>query len=299
MMLRLVFLLLVSTLGAQQLNFKGLVSSANPLTLGDLTEYQEGLEPFLSQTISLDQSQVWVLRPRWVLHQVRLPSQLTLLGNRILVVPNGLNLNRRVLEAVADWLVQEVADPDLVFELQDLRLLEGANQFSNDPLFVSRVSGEKTFNIPNGYWVWRLSQGAQSARVRALVRPYLAALRSTRTLARGTLLAPDSFRVEFLSINQFFRKPLTTNDLNGQWSLAQAVRAGDILYAHQIQPRFDIDPQNTVRVVVQRAGLRVELNGVSQDGGNIGDRIRVRLLEGGRVLRGVVVSEGEVYVESL
>ncbi len=285
-------------LGSQQITFKHWVVNTGNLRLGDLVEYQEGLENYLFLPIRLSEESIWVLCPRWVMSQVGLPESTNFVVARILVVPAKWDIPSALITELGKWMNDQNSGPNFVVELRDVKLLDplplGVQTYQ-----LSRISGEKTFNIPNGYWVWRINPAQSSSRIRALVQVHVPVLRLQKTMGRGASLTAETYRIEYLPLNQFFRRPMTVDDLSARWILAQPVRSGEILYTYQVQPVYDVNAQTGIRVVVQRAGIRVEINGVSLDGGNIGDRIRIRLNDSGRSLRALVTAEGEVHVENL
>lgn len=293
----LLLAVVLSPASAQELHLRASVDNPGRLRLGDLASVQVGLESHLSQTVEVDPASAWVLSPTWLLDRLALPQSLTIVGDRVTVIPTTWDVPRPVVEALGTWLRGQTSDPTVVFELQEVRLLEGEIVDSGS-LRLSRLSGERTFDIPNGYWVWRLENAGRTGRVRALLRPQLAALRATRTLPRGAVPSPETVRVEYTPLSRFPRRPMTSVDLNGRWRLNQTVRDGNVLYAHFLSPIYDVEAQAEVRLVVQRPGLRVELSGVALESGNAGDRIRVRPVHSSKSLRGAVVSEGEVHVES-
>lgn len=291
------FLALLGPIGlGQELVLRSVASPRNPPILADVADGQ-GVD--LSQPLHFpapSAEPLWLLSSRWIVEAHELPATTAVKGNRVTVLAPGWEAWSAALEALGDFLAAEAADPDTVFALQELRLLEG-DLTASGSLRLFRHSGEKLYGYPYGWWVFRFRRGTMEGRFRVRLQPWVPTLTATRPLARGQVLEGTSVRVEFRPLSALGRKPLPSQDLASRWTLILPVRQGQTIFAAQVQARLDVEARSTVNAVVERGELRVELPAQALEGGNAGQSIRVRLLAGERVLPARVVAPGEVSLD--
>jgi len=131
---------------------------------------------------------------------------------------------------------------------------------------------------------------------------------TTRALRRGDLAAPNICREELRFLTQTVDE-LTPAHLDGQ-QLAQPTLAGEILQSRHLMPIPSrqptetrvpsapaIQPRDAVRVTARHGSLSVRLQTAEAlQSGATGQLIRVRNIDSGRIITGIVVGPGEVEV---
>ncbi|OPL13768.1 MAG: hypothetical protein AVO39_10070 [delta proteobacterium MLS_D] len=120
---------------------------------------------------------------------------------------------------------------------------------------------------------------------------------STRQLDSGSMITEDDVAVVRRWVDRAPRNRIDDPDV-----VTGRVVRGSIAPNTELQERMIKDPQlvkrgDMVRVVLSRGGLRMEMAGISAEGGTLGDRIRVRNTSSSNLFYARVVDESEVRVE--
>jgi len=85
------------------------------------------------------------------------------------------------------------------------------------------------------------------------------------------------------------------NEVEG-YQLRNRLRAGDVLSSKNLLVTDAVNRGEQIAIVATNGVLSVRMGGEALDGGKIGDQIRVRNLQSGRVIRALVVGRGRVEV---
>ncbi|HET56917.1 MAG TPA: flagellar basal body P-ring formation protein FlgA [Deltaproteobacteria bacterium] len=120
---------------------------------------------------------------------------------------------------------------------------------------------------------------------------------STRCLGSGSVITEDDVTVVRRWVDRAPR-----NRIGDPGVVTGKVVRGSIAPNTELQERMIKDPQlvkrgDVVRVVLSRGGLRMEMAGISAEGGTLGDRIRVKNTSSSNLFYARVVDESEVRVE--
>ncbi len=79
-------------------------------------------------------------------------------------------------------------------------------------------------------------------------------------------------------------------------TLRNRVRAGDVISSNNLLATDAINRGEQISIVATNGTLSVRMSGEALDSGKVGDQVRVRNLQSGRVIRALVVGRGRVEV---
>lgn len=85
------------------------------------------------------------------------------------------------------------------------------------------------------------------------------------------------------------------NEVEG-YQLRNRLRAGDVLSSKNLLATDAVNRGEQITIVATNGVLSVRMGGEALDSGKLGDQIRVRNLQSGRVIRALVVGRGKVEV---
>ena len=140
--------------------------------------------------------------------------------------------------------------------------------------------------------------GKEQARfwVKAEVRVYDQVVVAARPLGRQETLSAKDLRLERREITsrtaQFFTR---LDDVVGKQSI-RSIQSDDVITANAIERQTLLKRGSPITLVFDSGSLRVETQGVAEEGGKMGDLIQVKNSTSGKVLRGLVLDERNVRV---
>jgi len=140
--------------------------------------------------------------------------------------------------------------------------------------------------------------GKEQARfwVKAEVRVYDQVVVAARPLGRQETLSAKDLRLERREITsrtaQIF---IRFDDVVGKQSI-RAIQGDDVITASAIERPTLLKRGSPITLVFDSGILRVETQGVAEEGGKMGDLIQVKNSTSGKMLRGVVLDERNVKV---
>ncbi|MBE0505991.1 MAG: flagellar basal body P-ring formation protein FlgA [Marinospirillum sp.] len=117
-------------------------------------------------------------------------------------------------------------------------------------------------------------------------------------LPRGTGLTPQVLMVQEMEVSRVRGDYYTSiNSLNGM-QLRNRVRAGDVITHVNLMAADAVNKgeQVVISAISSTGSLGVRMAGEALDNGKIGDQIRVRNIQSGRVIRAIVKGRGAVEV---
>lgn len=79
-------------------------------------------------------------------------------------------------------------------------------------------------------------------------------------------------------------------------TLRNRVRAGDVISSNNLLIADAVNRGEQITIVATNGTLSVRMGGEALDSGKVGDQVRVRNLQSGRVIRALVVARGKVEV---
>ncbi len=142
----------------------------------------------------------------------------------------------------------------------------------------------------------KLRRGGRTA-VRPLgveVRREIHGLVLTRDLARGETVTPAEVSRAWVDATYRRDTPLTDAGFLEQVSMKRGARVGDCLTREMLVPAPVVRTGETVKVVYDKNGFRITLDGIARSDGRVGERIRVKNPDSGALLRVTVVAPGVV-----
>ncbi|MGZ8464306.1 MAG: flagellar basal body P-ring formation chaperone FlgA [Candidatus Binatia bacterium] len=132
--------------------------------------------------------------------------------------------------------------------------------------------------------------------VKAEVRVYDQVVVAARPIGRQESLSAKDLRLERREITsrtaQFFTR---LDDVVGKQS-TRSIQSDDVITANAIERPTLLKRGSPITLVFDSGSLRVETQGVAEEGGRMGDLIQVKNFTSGKMLRGVVLNERNVKV---
>ena len=132
--------------------------------------------------------------------------------------------------------------------------------------------------------------------VKAEVRVYDQVVVAARPLGRQETLSAKDLRLERREITSRTAQIFTRfDDVVGKQSI-RAIQGDDVITASAIERPTLLKRGSPITLVFDSGILRVETQGVAEEGGKMGDLIQVKNSTSGKMLRGVVLDERNVKV---
>lgn len=132
--------------------------------------------------------------------------------------------------------------------------------------------------------------------VKAEVRLYDQVVVAARPLGRQETLSAKDLRLERREVAPRLGQPFTrVDDVVGKQAL-RAIPSDATITATAVDRPTLLKRGSTINLVFDSGSLRVETQGVAEEGGKIGDLIQVKNPASGKLLRGVVVDGRNVRV---
>lgn len=138
----------------------------------------------------------------------------------------------------------------------------------------------------------------ESARfwVKAEVRLYDQVVVAARPVARQETLGAKDLRLERREIAPRLGQPFTRiDDVIGKQAI-RAIANDDVITAVAVDRPMLLKRGSSINLIFDSGSLRVETQGVAEEGGKIGDLIQVKNPASGKLVRGVVLDGRNVRV---
>lgn len=132
--------------------------------------------------------------------------------------------------------------------------------------------------------------------VKADIRVYDQVVVAARPLGRQEILGVKDLRLERREITSRVNQPFTRlDDVVGKQS-TRSIQIDDVITANAIERPTLLKRGSPIILVFDSGSLRVETQGVAEEGGKIGDLIQVKNPASGKMLRGLVLDGHNVRV---
>lgn len=118
-------------------------------------------------------------------------------------------------------------------------------------------------------------------------------LKLTHSLAAGTQPQMKDFQKEIVDMTFDNRSFASEIDLENT-ELKRSLSVGEILATNDLILRYKIKRGETVKVILKNSNLEMEMTGVAQKQGRIGDKITVRLASTRKEVLGEILDDGRV-----
>ncbi|NWG13349.1 MAG: flagellar basal body P-ring formation protein FlgA [Acidobacteria bacterium] len=199
---------------------------------------------------------------------------------------------RSHIAATTEWRPEEI-------EVRSIRNLTGLERLEREAAF--RVSGN---HAPSNYRNTLLpievcmdNRFHHMLWISADVRIRASVVQAARRLRYGTTITAGDVRTVCVEIKDARRSYLRdARDVLGR-VLRRTVMEGEPLTHDALSEPLMVRSGETVRLRLQRATVRLTMSARAEQGGRLGQFIRVRNLDSSRTLRAQVVGRGEVAIE--
>ncbi len=175
------------------------------------------------------------------------------------------------------------------------------------PLADAERALEARFSVnpsqPLAGWVpVRVSLLRQGRLVRSLVaRAHVTATRDVvvarRRIAAGQRVSPEDLELQQWPAGRVPRGALGDPDEAEGQRARRAIAAGAALVGGRLEPVPDVERGQRVKIRLVQGALTIETHGTAQEGGVVGEWIRVRSAASPRVLSGRIGTDGVLHVE--
>jgi flagella basal body P-ring formation protein FlgA len=211
-------------------------------------------------------------------------------------MPGELGTQATLEGAVRDFLHQNDG-PEPSFELQQLRC-SGAWTAQSRGKFT--VQGPLNGLRPgiNAFHVTHMGpEGMDGFSVTARLSRIQTVLRPTRVLLAGELIAPEDIQTVEWSQSLPLRGVFSRVDQVVGARVKRSLTVNDVLRESDVEHQVMVDRNQLVFVNAHREGLSVRMQAKSLDRAGLGERIRLRNPQSGKVLVATVTGRGEAEIQ--
>lgn len=249
------------------------------------------------------------------------------LGRRIMLNPRLLEMSLERLgvadEASVDYperifLQREVQDLDM--EALRKRIVEEIRKelpFEGQKAVVEKVLLPRSLRMPAGavsfkidFRVPRRGVGSVSFRVDVLIDGLsvrklsgslhvdlmVPVLKVGKNVARSELIRPDLVNPTTIRLSEVRGIPVQADELRLALRTRRNLAPGDLLTWYNVEREILVRRGQTVRLVLQRAGIRISTLGKARTKGALGDLVEAVNTRTGKKLRGYVVDRNTIRV---
>lgn len=118
-------------------------------------------------------------------------------------------------------------------------------------------------------------------------------LRLSQPMPAGTQPTEVGFETVMMDVTYESRELATVEDLTNT-ELRRSLGAGELLSLSDLILRYKVRLGETIKVVVRNSSLEMEMTGIAQKNGRVGDKIPVRLAATRKDMTGEILNDGRV-----
>ncbi len=118
---------------------------------------------------------------------------------------------------------------------------------------------------------------------------------SARALLAGERLSPNDFSMQDRDVTFATDTPVSEGELMKSVA-ARPIAAGQIVWRHQLQRELAAKNGDVVKVFAGSESWEISIDGVLQQGGYIGDLVKVKIPRTQKLISGVLIESGKVEV---
>ncbi len=115
-------------------------------------------------------------------------------------------------------------------------------------------------------------------------------------IERGEIITQDKVRWEDRYISKYIRDILTEDAILSDYEAIRMIKSGEIIKKRFLRKRYLVKRGDMVRLFYRRGSIEISYEGEALENGYRGSLIRVRVLSSGKIIKGRVLSEGEVEI---
>lgn len=172
---------------------------------------------------------------------------------------------------------------------------------------TNRIRGD----IPDKYTHWSSTMMAKELKGTTMVRVYFddnalnplvyqmyvgikkPVLKLTQPVPAGTLLTATDIDTVVMDVTHEARDFATLEDLHNT-ELKRSLGAGELVSIGDLILKYKIKLGEQIKVIIKNQSLEMEMSGVAQKNGRVGDKIPVRLAATRKDVTGEILSDGRV-----
>ncbi len=141
-----------------------------------------------------------------------------------------------------------------------------------------------------------LSTQSETAWVAVKMRVSRKAVVLKRSVVLGQLLTSSDVEFIEVDVSQGRETPLKLDDIQGVVA-ARTMKAGQILFPSDIKKEDLVKRGQTVKLFSGSLDFEVSVTAIAEQPGRLGDIVRIKNIESGKILSGQVVGAGEVRLQ--
>ncbi len=115
-------------------------------------------------------------------------------------------------------------------------------------------------------------------------------------IERGEVITQDRVRWEYRYISKHIRDIPTKDTVLSDYEAMRMIKSGEIIKKRFLRKRYLVKKGDMVRLFYRRGSIEISYEGEALENGYRGSLIRVRVLSSGKIIKGKVLSEGEVEI---
>lgn len=116
-------------------------------------------------------------------------------------------------------------------------------------------------------------------------------------IERGEIILPDKIRWEDRYVSGYFKDIPGEKEVLTDYEALRRIRRGEIVRKQFLKRRYLVRKGDMVRLFYRKGNIEISYEGEALERGYRGSLIRVRVLSSGKIVKGVVLSEGEVEIK--
>lgn len=139
--------------------------------------------------------------------------------------------------------------------------------------------------------------GRCQARVK--ISHFAEVLTAVCRIKRGEALAPEQFALQKQNVTSLTEKPLASFASLKNKAALRNISIGQVLLENMLEDIPDIKPGQEIQIKYNSGALSVSVIGVALSKGHIGDTIKVRSKQTGKIIKCVVIDSNSVALAQL
>jgi flagella basal body P-ring formation protein FlgA len=180
-------------------------------------------------------------------------------------------------------------------EFEDLNMpeMKGANEVLQTHLDTQALKGAGSFLLPLQV---ETSQGRNVHWVTGKISFYKMAPVAKRLIRANERIAESDFEIKKINISYAKDGIPSKEDLSGKLSM-RTLAVGQPIFAADLKKEPAATRGQSVRILTGNESFEIVTSGIAEEGGSIGDSIKVKSSDTQKLLSGVLIDKGTVRVQ--
>ncbi len=115
-------------------------------------------------------------------------------------------------------------------------------------------------------------------------------------IERGEVITQDKVKWEDMYMSKYIRDIPTEDAVLSDYEAIRVIKSGEIIRKRFLRKRYLVKKGDMVRILYRKGSIEISYEGEALENGYRGSMIRVRVISSGKIIRGRVLSEGEVEI---